>query len=265
MNLGEKLRQARLEAGLTQKQLCQDIVTRNMLSQIENGTAKPSMKTLEQFARRLGKSVSFFLEEKAIVSPNTAIMEQARKAFDSADYGQAQSLLEQYREPDGVYDREKQLLQKLCLLELARQALAEGKSRYAKELLEACDTQSGYCREALRRSKLLLLGSIPGEKVSARLPSLDAELFIRASEALEKGHSAKAGALLDGCENQSTPRWQLLRGTVWLKRKQYNLAKRCLQAAEAAYPQETAPLLEICFRELGDFQNAYAYACKQRK
>ena len=44
MELGEKLRQARMEAGLSQRQLCGDVITRNMLSQIENGAARPSME-----------------------------------------------------------------------------------------------------------------------------------------------------------------------------------------------------------------------------
>ena len=39
MELGEKLRQARLAAGLSQRQLCGDVITRNMLSQIESGAA----------------------------------------------------------------------------------------------------------------------------------------------------------------------------------------------------------------------------------
>ena len=46
MELGEKIRQARLDAGMSQRQLCGDEITRNMLSLIENGSAKPSMKTL---------------------------------------------------------------------------------------------------------------------------------------------------------------------------------------------------------------------------
>ena len=37
MELGEKLRLARLEAGLSQRALCGDEITRNMLSRIENG------------------------------------------------------------------------------------------------------------------------------------------------------------------------------------------------------------------------------------
>ena len=52
MELGEKIKQARLEAGLSQRQLCGDTVTRNMLSQIENGSARPSMDTLRFFAAR---------------------------------------------------------------------------------------------------------------------------------------------------------------------------------------------------------------------
>ena len=43
MTLGEKIKQARQEAGLSQRQLCGDAITRNMLSQIENGSARPSM------------------------------------------------------------------------------------------------------------------------------------------------------------------------------------------------------------------------------
>ena len=37
MTIGQRLKQARLEAGLSQRQLCGDTITRNMLSLIENG------------------------------------------------------------------------------------------------------------------------------------------------------------------------------------------------------------------------------------
>ena len=78
MELGARLRQARQEAGLSQRQLCQDTITRNMLSQIENGSARPSMDTLQILAARLGKPIGYFLEEEAVLSPNHALMEQAQ-------------------------------------------------------------------------------------------------------------------------------------------------------------------------------------------
>lgn len=43
MTLGQKLRQTRLSKGLSQSQVAGDCVTRNMLSQIENDQASPSM------------------------------------------------------------------------------------------------------------------------------------------------------------------------------------------------------------------------------
>ena len=78
MELGEKLKQTRLEAGLSQRQLCGDVITRNMLSQIESGKARPSMPTLQYLAGRLGKPVGYFLEEDTVLSPNIGLMEQAR-------------------------------------------------------------------------------------------------------------------------------------------------------------------------------------------
>lgn len=265
MELGEKLRSARMDAGLTQKQLCEGIVTRNMLSQIENGTARPSMATLTEFARRLGKSVSYFLEDTAVVSPNTQVMTQARQLFDSGEYARAAAVLESYREPDGVYDREKQLMEKLCILELASQAIRLGRLPYAGQLLKKGAKPTVYCAELLERERLLLLGQIPGEKVSEKLPSLDRELLLRAKETLGKGDTGKAAALLDACTEQESPRWKLLRGKIWLAGRQYRKAAQCLLSAEKAYPGETAPMLEVCFRELGDYRRAYEYACKQKK
>ena len=85
MELGEKLKKARLEAGLSQRQLCGDEITRNMLSQIENGSAQPSMATLSYLAGRLGKSVGWFLDEGAeeysALIEGLNLLDQAEKAI----------------------------------------------------------------------------------------------------------------------------------------------------------------------------------------
>jgi len=263
MELGEKLRQARLEAGLSQRQLCGDQITRNMLSQIEHGSAKPSMGTLRYLAERLGKTVSFFLEETAVLSPNQTVMEQARNRFDMADYQGAMEVLERYQEPDPVYDREKRILFALLCQELARTALAQGKIPYAQSLLEKAEGRTAYCWEALERQRLLLLADIPGQNVCARLPSLDRELLIRAEDALRTGATDRAQALLEAAEGKSSPRWNYLRGNVFVRKEDYAQALMCLKKAEALYP-ETLPLLEQCCRELGDYKSAYEYACKRR-
>lgn len=264
MELGEKLRTARQEAGLTQRQLCGEEITRNMLSQIENGSAKPSMKTLQYLAARLGKSVSFFLEEDALMSPNQQCMPRLRQYVDEGAFSRAAEELEQYQSPDPVFDRETQLLSLLTSLGLAEEALREGRTVYARELLTKTDPSGCYCAEALQRRRLLLLGEAGCKDICRCLPSLDRELLLRAAEAFECRDLPRAARLLDAAEDQTGPRWNLLRGQVYLAQTRYREAAACFHTAEEAYPKETAFRLEHCYRELEDYKRAYEYACRQK-
>ncbi len=264
MELGEKLRQARLEAGLSQRQLCGEEITRNMLSLIEHGTAKPSMKTLQYLASRLGKSVSYFLEETAILSPNQAVMAEARQLYDAGQFAEADHALEAYRHPDEVYDREKEILWVLIRLQLAEEAIRQGRQLYALELLKQTPVDTAYLQEALMRKKLLLLGQLPGQRVSQQLPSMDEELLLRAEEALAEGQLLQSCRLLEAMEDTDSPRWHLYRGQIHLQQKQWTEAAFHLQKAEVEFPREVCPQLEECYRELGNFRKAYEYACRQR-
>lgn len=264
MELGERLKAARLEAGLSQRQLCGDVITRNMLSQIENGAARPSMDTLRYLAGRLGKSLSWFLEENAVLSPNQALMQDAREAWSTGNWEQVREILESYRGSDEVFDREKRLLEILAALALAEEALKQGRGRYAEELLDKLEiTDDDYCAAELNRKKLMFLGSA-GRKVTDALPSLDEELLLRAEDALKQEKADRATQLLDAAEDTESPRWNFLRGEVYLALKQYSSAAACYHRAEKAWPEKTAAPLERCYRELEDFKMAYIYACKQR-
>ena len=251
MELGERLRIARLEAGLSQRQLCGDTVTRNMLSQIESGKAQPSMGTLRSLAARLGKPLSYFLEEEAPPSAPA----QARAAYAAGDYRQALELLQ------SEDSEEQRLLQSLCRVALAEQALQEGRLPYARELLhKAGNEKSLYWTPPLERQRLLLLWQA-GESVT--LPAEDRELLLRAEKALAEQRGQAAACYLDAAEDR-TARWQLLRGKAALLQQQYREAAQYLHKAEETLPAETAALLEQCYRELEDYKLAYFYACKQK-
>ena len=60
MTMGERLRRAREEAGLSQRQVCGDQITRNQLSQLEHDRVGPSVETLRYLAGQLGRPVSYF-------------------------------------------------------------------------------------------------------------------------------------------------------------------------------------------------------------
>lgn len=225
MELGEKLKQARLEAGLSQRALCGEEITRNMLSQIEHGTAKPSMSTLRYLAQRLEKPVSWFL--------------------------------------DGQTEAHSSLIEAYDLLEKAGEAIRAGKEIYAEQLLNKVTAS----HPDIQRRRLLLMAKIPGRNpasIVTQLPSLDEELLLRAKAALESDGYDRAKTLLDAAEDRHSPEWNLLMGQLLLKTRDYAAAAACFHRAEEAYPMETAGNLEVCYRELGNYQQAYFYACKRK-
>lgn len=268
MSLGERIRKARLEVGLSQRQLCGEEVTRNMLSQIENGAARPSMGTLSYFASRLGRPLSYFLEEDAVTSPNQDVMARARTAVLAGHAGDATEILAEYRGPDETFDTEFQLLSRLAALHDVAQVLRKGQGGYAAEILEKVGIiQDGYCAESLERQRLLLLAKARPQaraEICAKLPSLDEELLLRARCALDIGEMDRSAHLLEAAQNHDVPEWNFLRGEIYLAKGQFAEAAACYHKAEEAYPEKTARRLERCYRELEDFKQAYFYATKHR-
>ena len=160
MTLGEKIKAARLEAGLSQRQLCGDVITRNMLSQIENGSASPSMSTLQYLAEQLGKSMGYFLQEQAIDSPNPGCMAQARQAYQQKKYALVLEILADYRSPDPIFDQEQQYLYALCALAHAAWLWDARKPGAAATLLEQIPTDCIYYRTDMEDQRRRLLTAI---------------------------------------------------------------------------------------------------------
>jgi len=258
MDLGSKIKAARLEAGLSQRQLCGDRLTRNMLSQIENGSARPSMKTLEFLARRLGKSVSYFLEEQAVTSPNRQAMTDARAALERSDLPGLRQALDAYREPDAVYDPERQLLEFLWHKHRGEQALKTGAVPYGVKLLRrALDMEGIYITEENRARCRVLLG-LAGERVE---PVWDEEALL--VKAAQTGNPQRRLEILEAGENREDPRWLRLRGEALMALKRYPEAEACCR--KLPRNRQVLSRLEICCRELGDYKGAYEYACLQRE
>ena len=258
MELGQLLKQARLDAGLSQRQLCGDQITRNMLSQIENGSAKPSMETLRYLAGRLEKPISFFLEETA-ASPNQSYIRQAREAWLQHDPTAALQALENCT-PDDIFDPEANLLRILCYLSQAETALQDNHIPYASALLEkVAGIETPYYTPELDRKRLLLLAQInPDPDIATALP--DDELLLRAQIAYRSGDFSRCAALLDSATDKTATSWSILRGDVYFALEDYTQACNHYRNAEDRCLRQ----LELCCEKLGDYKMAYHYACKQR-
>ena len=260
MELGQRIKQARLEAGLSQRQLCGEVITRNMLSLIENGSARPSMETLRYLAARLEKPMGWFLEEQAVVSPNQSCMADARHCWSSGYAIGALEALEAYAAPDDTFDSEKGLLCYLACLSAARQALEEGRLPYALHWLEkAAQEQSPYITAQQEQGRQLLLARA-GERADLH----DDEVLLARAQQLLETDPRRSLEILQAAGDQNAARWQYLAGQAQLALGSYEAAARALSAVETVYPQ-VIPLLEECYRELGDFKRAYEYACKARE
>ncbi len=66
--LGSRMREARRERGLSQAQLAGEELTKGFISQVESGLVRPSVRSLQIIALRLGKSLDYFLGDEPLAA-----------------------------------------------------------------------------------------------------------------------------------------------------------------------------------------------------
>ena len=117
--LGQKIKEARIARKLTQAEVVGSFITRNMLSQIENGTAMPSMKTLYYLSEVLGIPLSELMG--GMGSDALQILQEAKECLRQGDYNGVLILCEDI--PEAVHDELYALGARACL-GLARTMIA---------------------------------------------------------------------------------------------------------------------------------------------
>ena len=262
MTIGQRIRTARLEVGLSQRDLAGEEMTRNMLSALEHDSAKPSVATLMYLSEKLCKPIGYFFGEDSLEAAAVDRMENARSAYFSGDFAQCLELLE---EIDPVFMPEGELLRILSLMGLTEKALKEGRIPYARTLLQQCE--QGFKKtpySALVHRQWAVLKAQTGDY--STLDGLEGEdqvLLLRAEAALKNGDGPRAGQLLDAVESK-TAQWYYLRGEVCFHRKEYEQAASYYHKAENWKPEIIWERLEICYREMDNYMMAYYYATKKR-
>ena len=239
MTMGQRILQARLEAGLSQRELAGEEITRNMLSSLEHDTANPSVGTLRYLSERLGKPVSWFFGEDG---PSEAIA-----AFGAGEYRRSRELMT---------PAEKQWLEPIALLREAAQALDAGRIPYARQLLELLGTpESPLFGPELARYTAILRQRC-GE--TADIPE-DGGLLCKADTAIRSGRYADAQRYLLAVDDRDG-RWEEQMGECRFQAGDYAAAKdHFLRCPETPHMIRR---LEVCFRELEDYKMAYYYAKK---
>ncbi|MDU2755294.1 MAG: helix-turn-helix transcriptional regulator [Clostridium sp.] len=86
-SLGKKVKSLRKEMGLKQEELTCDILSRTMLSKIENDKVTPSIYQLDHISKKLGVSIEFFLQTDSLpYHNNEKFKDSLYKLFENENY-----------------------------------------------------------------------------------------------------------------------------------------------------------------------------------
>ncbi len=103
--LGERIRAARRERGLSQSALAGEELTKGFISQVESGLVRPSLRSLQVLANRLGKPLDYFLGDETLASTKRVIFHRlgAQAAAERGEWdtvrSESASALERSPEP----------------------------------------------------------------------------------------------------------------------------------------------------------------------
>lgn len=267
MSIGERIYAARQEAGLSQRELAGENITRNMLSLLEHDQANPSLDTLRYLSGKLNRPISYFLGEDTAYLPGLSELRQARQAYEAGAYFECLELLET-AETGEILKPEREMLWAEATLREAEQALEQGKDRYCHTILERVGARMGKCPYAARefeaRRAVLLARSAgtPQQMVQATqiLPNVDEILMLQAQAALQQAKPEQAKQALEAVASRENTRWNMLRGDAAFALEAYEEAVGFYHKAEQEAPKLVRKGLQESYAKLGNFEQAYKYA-----
>ena len=273
MSVGSKIKDLRKAKGLTQSDLVGEGITRNMLSRIESGKALPSLPTLMFLAERLGVLPGYLLEEeRSLLDDKKAlVLPKLKAAYGRSNY---KEVIRLYERDLGVFDDEIAYLLADSCLRYAEELLHKGKMLSAEKMARdglAFAKETLYASAHIEASLSLLLAilsSIQSPKYEvARLP-FDA---LRTEAVLEDLYRYT----LEGTEPYSYRNEQYKAHTAAKKmiaEGRYADALRALEILETKRSEKDFSVfvlfriygdLEICHKELRNYEAAYRYSTKR--
>ncbi len=293
MTMGDKIRHVRQSKGMTQRQVAGDRITRNMLSKIENGSATPSIKTLNYIAERLGLPSSYFLSGSSESGGGERRgVEGAREAYRRGDFTQALALLEQSEGAEAERSDEIAALRALALVGLARGEYRRGDMNraraYAREALKHNESSLYYMGDvAVECYQIIMLCAVRSKNPSIVADGREAARLLREEE--KRGGLAERTGIIEQfwlaerfehIESEQpaehSDAWaqamrHYLRGRSLLAEGSADAAAEELRVAESAAANDGGLMLlddiyaalEQASRERSDYRAAYEYAAKR--
>ena len=281
MEIGAKIKKLRTAKMMTQSELAGPQITRNMLSQIENGSALPSLSTIVYIAERLNVPAGFLLAEgdDEFIYRKMNAMGNIKRAFQAGDYRICRDIcLNALDEADD----EIHLILAECSFAIAREEFQNGHlhtaCRFFDEAIEYAD-QTMYYTEHIR---IIAFGYFTYmHRISLTLYSEHEDLsdsnklwetmvyndeFCRYLAALQESERFAEDYVhrYPGKEHVLARHVEAL---LSMRSGDYDVAIQRLEAILNGDISVPEPIIytifenmEICCRESGDYKGAYEYA-----
>ena len=272
LSLGKKIRQLRIDRKITQQELVGDFITRNMLSQIENDVATPSIKTLQYIADHLEVPLSFLMinENDDAYNKNyefddaETIRVKAKQIFFEGDYLKYIDIAESNHQIL-ENDKESAMLLGFAYLDAASETFLSGNinkcSEYCRKT-DGCVYALGELAEAKqikRRAELYKFLCQPiitndGEEYkTTKINSLNSDNFVSRT-----------------FDENGICRYNIIEAHRALKRNDPQEALTYLREAETfvenfshhPYKKELYKLFETAYVKTEDYKNAHLYSSK---
>lgn len=267
---GEKIRKKRLELGLTQKSVASDFMTRNMLSMIEAGRTMPSLETAEYLAKTLDLPLSYLVsdEDTFFVFDKQRKISDIRRRFKNGEYESCLSIIESISDTDD----ELAYVNAFCLLRIGRQKLFHGSLASAvRYFSKALEMASKTCYDTAEIKATVPLYLAVANNIHSPLLELDSDAYENIYSGVYDYDFFKYVTLDSEYEFKNENYRKHLYAKQLLKKYSYYEAIAVLRELEESKNKDYNACvlfgvysdLEIAFKQIGDFENAYRYASKK--
>ena len=289
IKLGRKIRHLRTAQQMTQAELAGDQITRNMLSQIENGSAQPSLPTVLYLAEKLDIPAGYFFaeEEDEFLYRKMQHISSIKQAFAAGQWQRCMTLCQEKLDKS---DDELNFILCRCAYQLALQAFAEGRLcaahtgfvqtlAYAPQTVYAAvqivRTSYDYLTYLAQFDPALEIPSF----IEAPSPSFSTDqpwfsFYLYAMRCIREGDIATAEHLLAIPDFANTTYAAHVEAHIAMAHRVYNgaivIIEGLLTPDRGLPPSKPMTYLlygdlEVCCRETGDFERAYRYTTQRVK
>lgn len=281
MKIGEKIKQLRSEKMMTQSELAGDVITRNMLSSIENGSAQPSLATLRHIAAKLNVPMGYLLadgqDEK--IYEKMSEMSNIKNAYLSGNLKICRDMCQNSGFSD---DDEINLIYSECCMGLAEEKFSSGNLKgacaYFDEALEIASqtiyntghivsVSAAYFRY-IRKISATLSSDIIDENEVEIYSALNNDFarYMVSFVALDDGDRNTSQMLMSGMD-VSSPYYLHIDARLDMLDGKFEEAYSKLYVILTSPIKIQEPLmyfvfcdLEVCCKERKDFKGAYEYS-----